>query len=176
MTFRARHRRIAVALIQAIVAALDVLSQLVPGASHLVVVMLPLTVLLLATAGSLIHDDAERSTASSVAPVFVITRPHHPDWADTEADADTFAVESISADRAGNPHGSTVIELPSLAGAAVFCPPRSPRRARRRSRPLTAPSLACLTGSRAGRRIEPKPASSLFCREVWRDQGQLRAG
>lgn len=172
MTFWARHRRIAVALIQAVLAALDVLSQLVPGASHLVVVMLPLTVLFLAAAGSLIHDESQRPAA----PVVVIPLPVRPSPPDSEADGDTRT--PLPAHHGGNPHGATVDELPFLVGPAVFCPPDSPRPARtslRRGRPVTRPSLACLTSDHAGRRAAPKRVSSLSP-EIRDSLGYLLAG
>jgi hypothetical protein len=148
MTLPARSRRIAVALTQALVAALDVLSQLTPQASRLLIVVLPLTVLMLATAGTLIHDDAERTPPA--APVVVIPPSawqKSPDHGASAPVAEPYG--TIGEKRAV---GTTVVTMPFLVGPTAFCPPdRSPAGGRlipSSAWSLPTTSVACLTRPR----------------------------
>jgi hypothetical protein len=115
MTFRTR--RIVVALTEAAAAALSVLSQLVPSASHLVVLALPLTVLMLSSTGQLINR--ERPAAPSAALVFAVLT--NPDWTSLDPPVAVPDVDYL-APQVG-PVDWSEIALPVSVGLAAYGPP-----------------------------------------------------
>lgn len=128
MTFRTR--RLAVALTEAAVASLGVLSQLVPGASRLVVIMLPLVVLVLASAGTLLNR--EQPSTPPAAPVFAVF---------TTSDGTPFGspatIETLTLAPETSPTGWVEIVRPRSSGPATDCTLRRTRS----SRPVAQPGL-----------------------------------